>query len=200
MEDQLQPILMKIQTSIEVLSSRIEIVEKVISDKVQNTSDLTEGHNVSSPNQQAQASDVQNQPSTIAQENASDSTQEYFNQLMQDESTNHIEDIVSRSIQRKCDVIKDRLAKISLPNHMKLNENSAGIKQESKPVLKLMSRAARLTETALKQLTVVSLSRELPDKSFKLSAEDVDILFTLLGGVMNFLQSEYTNLIERKHF
>ena len=63
-----------------------------------------------------------------------------------------------------------------------------------------MSRTARLTETALKQLTVVSLSREQPDKSFKLSAEDVDILFTLLGGVMNFLQSEYTNLIVKNTF
>ena len=56
MEEQLQPILTKIQTSIEVLSSRIEIVEKVISDKVvqadqssQNTSNSTDGQNVSSP-------------------------------------------------------------------------------------------------------------------------------------------------------
>ena len=73
---------------------------------------------------------------------------------------------------------------------MNLNENSVGIKQESKPVLRVLSRTARITETALKQLSVFSLSRELPDKSSKLSVEDIDILFTLLGGIINYLQSE----------
>lgn len=36
---------------------------------------------------------------------------------------------VSCSIQRECDSIQE---KTSLPNHMKLHENSTGIKQESK--------------------------------------------------------------------
>ena len=174
--------LASIESSITALSKRIENIETKQTDnqnQAQSENLFTE--------QSSGAEDVQVQDSFVQSQGQYDESIRY-------------EASASRSIQKECDVIKERLAKISLPGHMKLNENSVGIKQESKPVLRVMSRTARITETALKQLTVFSLSRELPDKSFKLSAEDIDILFTLLGGIINFLQSEYTSLIVKNTF
>ena len=56
--------------------------------------------------------------------------------------------------------IKEKLAKISLPPNLKLNESSVGIKQDSKSALKIISKSARFAETTIKQLSVFSASQE----------------------------------------
>lgn len=191
MDEETRSILGSIQDSIKSLSERIEKIEVNKDNKAVNPNN-TVNHDAEINNSVAQDADSANSNQT--------------NRQIEDESTGRCEggtsrhESVSRSVQRECDAIKDRLSKISLPNHMKLNESSIGIKQESKPVLRVMSRTARIAETALKHLTVLSLTREEADKSFKLEAEDIDSLFTLLGGIINFLQSEYTSLIVKNTF
>lgn len=51
------------------------------------------------------------------------------------------------NIQKDFKAIKDRLYKISLPAHVKVNDSAVGIKQDSKPALKIIIKTARLAAT-----------------------------------------------------
>ena len=91
------------------------------------------------------------------------------------------------------------MSKISLPNNLKLVDSSAGIKQESKGTLKVITKTARLAETALKQISILPLQQKA-DSSFKISSKDLANLYTISAAQIQFLQSEYASLVVKITF
>ena len=100
-------------------------------------------------------------------------------------------------IYKEFEAIKDSVSKIVLPPWLKVNDSPAGVKQENKHALKILSRSARFTETALKLLSTFSKSE---DNSYTLTEDDVNALFIILSASSNFLQSEYANIVVKSSF
>ncbi len=124
----------------------------------------------------------------------------YSNQYPEDSSSSASPPITS-DICRQFDALRERLSKVSIPPAYKLNEQATGIKQESKPCLKVISKTARHAETGLKLLSIISSTdNELPDGAFKLSAEQTQDLFTIFASQQKFLQAEYTSLVVKSTF
>ena len=96
-------------------------------------------------------------------------------------------------------MIKDWLFKVTLPSNLKVQDSSAGIKQENKLALKILSKSARFTEVSLKQISVIS-ARQEENGTFVLSEEDVSSLFTIAAAQIQFLQSEYASLVVKNTF
>lgn len=100
---------------------------------------------------------------------------------------------------RSFENIKDRLSKVTIPSNLKVQDSSAGIKQENKLALKILSKSARFTEVSLKQISVIS-ARQEENGTFVLSEEDVSSLFTIAAAQIQFLQSEYASLVVKNTF
>lgn len=100
-------------------------------------------------------------------------------------------------IQKEFDGIKDSLSKIVLPPSLKVNDSPVGIKTESKPTLKVISKAARYTETGLKLLSTIAKN---DDGTFVVNDDEMEALYTILSAESQFLQSEYTQLVVKGSF
>ena len=108
---------------------------------------------------------------------------------------------IPNDICRQFDSIRDRLGKVSIPENYKVNDSPIGIKQESKPCLKIISKTARHAETGLKVLAnITSPDNETSDGSFYLTATQAQELFTVFASQSVFLQSEYAALVVRSTF
>lgn len=92
--------------------------------------------------------------------------------------------------QRQFDSIKESLSKVSLPTQLKLNESAAGIKQEQKPTLKVITKSARFAETALRHLAHLTATKQDDSSCFVLNEEDMSIFYTIFSSQQQFLQSE----------
>ena len=104
-------------------------------------------------------------------------------------------------ICRQFDSLRDRLGKVSIPENFKVNDSPMGIKQESKPCLKVISKTARHAETGLKVLAnITSPDNETSDGSYYLTATQAQDLFTVFASQATFLQSEYATLVVRSTF
>ena len=75
----------------------------------------------------------------------------------------------SHDVNKEFEVIRDSVARISLPPWLKVHDTQAGIKQEHKQTLKVISKTARYTETGLKLLS--TFKKE--DDKFILTEDDV---------------------------
>ena len=71
-----------------------------------------------------------------------------------------------------------------------------GIKQENKQALKILSKCARYSETALKIVNGVTVI----DNQVRISEGELNCLFTCLAAQINFLQCEYTSLVVKSTF
>ena len=100
---------------------------------------------------------------------------------------------------QELDSIKESLRSVTLPPHLKLQDSSVGIKQESKGALKVISKVARTTETALKQISVIA-ARGKEEGVFDVTETELANLFTLATGQMQYLQSEYAALVVKNTF
>lgn len=56
-------------------------------------------------------------------------------------------------IQRDYERLRDAFANIPVPPGLKVNDSSTGIKNESKPSLKILSKCARFAETGMKVIS-----------------------------------------------
>ena len=70
------------------------------------------------------------------------------NNINNDVSTQPIDDSLlgsacAKDHLKEFDQIRERLTKVSFPNDLKVNDNSNGIKAESRPALKVVSKSAR---------------------------------------------------------
>ena len=116
-------------------------------------------------------------------------------------------------ICRQFDSLRDRLGKVSIPEYFKVNDSVSipeyfkvndspmGVKQESKPCLKVISKTARHAETGLKVLAnITSPDNETSDGSYYLTATQAQDLFTVFASQATFLQSDYATLVVRSTF
>ncbi|KAK3774908.1 hypothetical protein RRG08_007266 [Elysia crispata] len=95
--------------------------------------------------------------------------------------------------------VRDKLNRVSLPSSYKVHDSAAGIKQDCKPALKVISRCARFAETGLKQLSTF----ERDDNGmFCLSSSDDEVqsLFTIFAAQSSFLKAEYSSLVVKSSF
>ena len=95
--------------------------------------------------------------------------------------------------QRNFEGIRDKLAKISLPSFLKVNDSSTGIKQESRSrsrsSLKVISKTSRYAEMGLKLLAAISQPND--DGTFTLSEGDMADFYNIFASQIQYLQSEY---------
>ncbi|KAK3740824.1 hypothetical protein RRG08_042808 [Elysia crispata] len=90
--------------------------------------------------------------------------------------------------------VRDKLNRVSLPSSYKVHDSAAGIKQDCKPALKVISRCARFAETGLKQLSTF----ERDDNGmFCLSDNEMQSLFTIFPAQSSFLNAEYSSLVSQ---
>ena len=105
---------------------------------------------------------------------------------------------------KEFDQVKDSVARVSLPQHLKLVDSSAGIKAESKPTLKIISKTARIAETGFKILSTLtptnSNNSDTRPDSVTVSQDNLGALFTLFAAQMQFLQQEYANIVVKNTF
>ena len=106
-----------------------------------------------------------------------------------DSSTN------AAGLQREYEILKDQLSKVKLPNELKVYDTSRGIKQNCQTALSVLSKSARYTETALKQLAVIN-SKGIQH----MTEQDFDNLCTILHAEVNFLQSKFSQLVVKSNF
>ncbi len=100
-------------------------------------------------------------------------------------------------LQRDFEIIKDGLNRVRLPNTVKVFDNPRGIKKDCQPTLSVVTKCARYTETAVKQLSLI-LDDELGGRPA--SPDQLRSLFTILQAEINFLQCEYASLIVKSTF
>ena len=78
-----------------------------------------------------------------------------------------------------------------------MNDSATGIKAESKPTLKVLSKAVRYTETGLQLL---STFKKTDDGTYVVSDNEIGALYTILSAESQFLQSEYAQLVVKGSF
>lgn len=103
-------------------------------------------------------------------------------------------------IQREFESVKDSLSKVLIPPHLKLQESSAGIRQDSKQILRIISKTARFAETGLRQLSLVIGRDKDKDGSLKISERELQNVYTVFAAQQSFLQSEYSALVVKNSF
>ena len=99
---------------------------------------------------------------------------------------------------REYEQVRDSLQRIKLPNELKLFDTQAGIKQECKGTLKVISKAGRFTETALRWVIDSQAERYKADdrgENVLLPSQKIQDLFAIFTAEMNFLKEEYTALL-----
>lgn len=99
--------------------------------------------------------------------------------------------------QKEFEAVRDSVSRIVLPPWLKVNDSPAGVKQEHKHVLKILSKSARFTETGLKLLTTFERS---DNGNYILTEDEVNALYVTLSASSNFLQGEYTNIVVKSSF
>ena len=96
-------------------------------------------------------------------------------------------------VQRDFERIRDSLIRIPVPEGLKVHDNSAGISKDQKPALKILSKCARYSETALKVLQQVKSVNESTDS-------ELSCVYTCLAAQVNYLQSEFTSIVVKSTF
>ena len=100
-------------------------------------------------------------------------------------------------IQRDFEIIRDSLQRVRLPNNLRVFDSKSGIKKDCQPTLYVISRCARYTETAIKQLSVILNAQE---SGQHITSDQLRTLFTVLQAQTSFLQGEYASLIVKSSF
>ena len=101
--------------------------------------------------------------------------------------------------QKEYERVRDSLTRVQLPPSLKVHDSSTGIKQECKGALKVISKCARYSETAIKILeTIPTPVDQCPTLTIK--REDLSNLFVVTAAQINFLQSEFASLVVRSTF
>jgi len=86
------------------------------------------------------------------------------------------------NIQQEFMVIKDTLQRVRLPNELKVNDTSSGVRREDQARAKVVSRCARYSETLVKLLASIQ-----PDS---VSPGDLQDILTVCVAQVRFLQEE----------
>ena len=88
-------------------------------------------------------------------------------------------------VQQEYERLELSLQHVSLPNDLKVYDTNQGSKADLNTAYLMLSKCARYTETALKQLGHLTTMVTLDDK------EEYSKLYTIIGAQMKYFQSEY---------
>lgn len=111
-------------------------------------------------------------------------------------STAALDQELNHDIQKDFDSIRDQVSRYQLPNNLRVVDNSRGIKNDLKGQLQIIKQCARFAETGLKVIGA-STSREEDQSAIR---ADIEKLYTVLCAQIQFLQSEYANLVVKSTF
>lgn len=100
-------------------------------------------------------------------------------------------------VQRDYERLRDSLIRVPVPHNLRVHDTSSGLKQDCRPILKVISKCARYSETGLKVLSQIPDSNE---EQILVSKYDLENLFIIFAAQNNFLQSEYASLVVRSTF
>ena len=100
-------------------------------------------------------------------------------------------------VSQEFELVRGRLSKVSIPTQYRVHDSSAGIKQDCKPTLKVVSKCARFAETGLKQLSLITPDA---DGVCHINQGDLQALFTIFAAQSAYLKGEYSNLVVRSSF
>lgn len=100
-------------------------------------------------------------------------------------------------VSQEFELVRDRLSKVSISTQYRVHDSSAGIKQDCKPTLKVLSKCARFAETGLKQLSLITPDA---DGVCHINQGDLQALFTIFAAQSAYLKGEYFNLVVRSSF
>ena len=115
------------------------------------------------------------------------------------------EEVNAAELHREFESIRDSLIRVKLPNDIKVFDSKVGIKQECQPALTVISKCARYTETAFKQLSLIAdLHLHAPGEASNDRSEPIfdslQKLYVILHSEIAYLQSEYTGLLVKSRF
>lgn len=96
-------------------------------------------------------------------------------------------------IQGDFSALKDSLARIKLPTELRLNESRQGIKRSDVPVLNILSKCSRYSETTAKLLSTIE-----PGSS--VTQETLDQLFLICHAQCKYVQDEYAAILVNGQF
>ena len=88
------------------------------------------------------------------------------------------------------------MSKIILPPYLKVSDSSAGVKQEHKYALRILSKSARFSETVLKLLSTFRKTND----TYHLIEEEINALFITLSASTHYLQAEYAKIVVKRSF
>lgn len=96
-------------------------------------------------------------------------------------------------IQGDFAALKDSLARVKLPKELRLNESRQGIKRSDQPVLNVVTKCSRYSETAVKLLSTIAPGEPV-------SQEKLDQLFLVAHAQCKYLQDEFAALLVNSQF
>ena len=99
----------------------------------------------------------------------------------------------STDTQGEFQSLKDSLNKVKLPADVKLNDSRQGIKRTDQPLLNILSKCGRYSETAIKLLCTLEAGTELTQGT-------LDNLFLIQHAQIKYLQEEYASLLVSGQF
>ena len=88
------------------------------------------------------------------------------------------------------------MSKIILPPYLKVSDSPAGVKQEHKYALRILSKSARFSETVLKLLSTFRKTND----TYHLIEEEINALFITLSASTHYLQAEYAKIVVKRSF
>ena len=99
--------------------------------------------------------------------------------------------IGAADVHRDYERVKESVCRISIPNQYKVQDSATGVKQDCKPVLKVVTKCARVAETGMKIMS------QMPDNHgdvVSINKSDLEKLFIVFNAQCEYLKSEYASL------
>ena len=93
--------------------------------------------------------------------------------------------------------MKESVSRISIPVQYKVQDSATGIKQDCKPVLKVVTKCARFAETGMK------IMLQMPDNDgdvVSINKSDLQKPFIVFNAQCEYLKSEYASLVVKSNF
>jgi hypothetical protein len=96
-------------------------------------------------------------------------------------------------IQGDFQVLKESLARLKLPQDLRVNESRQGIQRQDHTVYNIVAKCARYAETSVKLLTTIQ-----PDSP--ISQKTLEDLFLINHAQIKYLQDEYASILVNSQF
>jgi len=96
-------------------------------------------------------------------------------------------------IQGDFAALRDSLSRIKLPAELKLNESRQGIRRSDQPVLNILTKCSRYSETSARLLSTIEPGQPV-------TQETLDSLFLISHAQSKYLQDEYAALVVNSQF